>query len=246
MKLHVQQSWTHSVMALERLNLRITFWRFCVCVCVCVVAGTSSSKVGQQQKKERAKTHPNFIMRCLQAQDKESVTLTCFGAVFDYVFLIIYIKSHQWWTDDTHAVFGSLNKAQLLICRSELPYQTNTEGKLQLPTEVCNHIFRCACAVKGCSTEIWCLYTGHRGYIFTYSCAAADRRSERENWETFKRHEKLPRSSRTAGWVLHQLSRLKQRENTVWRQTIGTREQVKEKMKICEIRTGQNFVYKKY
>ncbi|XP_039902722.1 immune-associated nucleotide-binding protein 8-like isoform X2 [Simochromis diagramma] len=35
-------------------------------------AGTSSSKVGQQQKKERAKTHPNFIMRCLQAQDKES------------------------------------------------------------------------------------------------------------------------------------------------------------------------------
>lgn len=88
-------------------------------------------------------------MRCLQAQDKESVTLTCFGAVFDYGFLIIYIKSHQWWTDDTHAVFGSLNKAQLLICRSELPYQTNTEGKLQLPTEVCNHIFRCACAVKG-------------------------------------------------------------------------------------------------
>lgn len=227
MKLHVQQNWTHTVMALERLYLRTTFWR--VCVCVCVVAGTS------------------WIMSCLQAtQENESVTLICFGAVFDDGFLIIYIKSHQWWTDDTHAVFGSLNKAQLLICRSELPHQTNTTGKLQLPTEVCNHIFRCACAVKGCSTEIWCLHTGHRGYIFTYSCAAADRRSERENWETFRGHEKKQRSSRTAGWVLHQLSRLKQRENTLWRQTIGTREQVKEKMKICDIRTGQNFVYKKY
>lgn len=154
MKLHVQQSWTHSVMAFEGLYLRITFWRVCVFVCVCVVAGTSSSKVGQQQNKERTKTQSklkkNCIMGCLQAtQEKESVTLTCFGAVFDYGFLIIYIKSHQWWTDDTHAVFGSLNKAQLLICRPELLHQTNTKGKLQLPTEVCNQIFRCACAVKG-------------------------------------------------------------------------------------------------